>query len=158
MKQHQDLINKFYSCFQKKDYKGMIECYHPEIHFKDEVFNLNGKQVGAMWHMLCERGKDLEISFKAIEVNENIGTAHWEAKYTFAQTKRKVHNKIDAQFEFQDGKIIRHSDTFNFRKWAIQALGMPGLLIGGSAYLKKKVLHTANKALNKFIKEHPEYS
>ena len=83
----------------------MIECYHPEIHFKDEVFNLNGKQVGAMWHMLCERGKDLEISFKAIQVNENIGTAHWEAKYTFAQTKRKVHNKIDAQFEFQDGKI-----------------------------------------------------
>ena len=46
----------------------MIECYHPEIHFKDEVFNLNGKKVGAMWHMLCERGKDLEISFKANEL------------------------------------------------------------------------------------------
>ncbi len=158
MKQHEEILNKFYSCFQKKDYKGMIECYHPEIHFKDEVFNLNGKQVGAMWHMLCERGKDLEISFKAIEVNENIGTAHWEAKYTFAQTKRKVHNKIDAQFEFQDGKIIRHSDTFNFRKWAIQALGIRGLLIGWSAYLKKKNSQTANSALIKFTKEHPEYS
>ena len=38
--QQKELVNKFYSCFQKKDFKGMIECYHPDIHFKDEVFDL----------------------------------------------------------------------------------------------------------------------
>ena len=152
MKIQDELINKFYSSFQLKDYKGMIECYHPDIHFKDEVFDLQGKQAGAMWYMLCENGKDLEISFGNIQTNENTGSANWEANYTFSQTNRKVHNKIRAQFKFQDGKIIRHIDTFNFWKWSSQALGFIGLLFGLSSFLKNKVSKSANIALNRFIK------
>jgi ketosteroid isomerase-like protein len=157
LKQHTELINKFYSCFQKKDYTGMIECYHPNIQFKDELFSLNGKQASAMWHMLCERGKDLEISFRDIEATEDGGSAHWEAEYTFSQTKRKVHNKIYAKFEFRDGKIIQHTDAFNFWKWSGQALGLPGIILGWSSILKKKVSKEVNTYLNKFIETHPEY-
>jgi SnoaL-like domain len=135
-----------------KDYKSMIECYHPNIHFKDEVFDLEGRSAGTMWHMLCEGGKDLEILFKNIEVNEKSGSAHWEAKYTFSKTNRKVHNKIKAQFEFQDGKIIKHTDSFNFWNWSSQALGFAGFILGWSSLLKNKVSKSANIALYKFIK------
>jgi len=152
-----EIINRFYSCFQKKDYKGMIDSYHPDIQFKDEVFDLKGKQVGAMWHMLCKSGKDLEISFGDIKVKENSGSAFWEATYTFSKTKRKVHNKIRAKFEFENGKIINHIDSFNFWKWSSQSLGTIGLFLGWTSYLRNKVSNSANNALNRFVEKHPEY-
>ena len=52
------LIHTLYSSFAQRDYKTMAECYHPEARFKDEVFELKGNEIAAMWHMLCVRGKD----------------------------------------------------------------------------------------------------
>jgi len=157
MNQQTEIINKFYSCFQKKDYKSMIDCYHPDINFKDELFDLKSKQVAAMWHMFCGNGKDLEISYSNINVTEKSGFTSWEAKYTFPKTKRYVHNKINSQFEFKDGKIINHIDSFNFWKWSSQSFGMVGLLFGWTFFLRKKVSKSANIALNRFIEKHPEY-
>ncbi len=54
-----------------------------------------------MWHMLCERGKDLQISFTDVEANEQAGQANWEAIYTFSGG-RKVHNIIDTNFTFAE--------------------------------------------------------
>ena len=56
------LIEQFYSSFSQRNYAAMIACYAPAIQFSDAVFTLNGKRAGAMWHMLCESGKDLEIT------------------------------------------------------------------------------------------------
>ena len=157
MNPNESVIHKFYRAFQKKDYRTMIECYHPEIHFRDEVFDLRGKAAGAMWHMLCERGADLSLDYGAVKADDNNGSAHWEASYTFSVTNRKVLNKIDAQFEFRDGKIIVHRDRFDFWKWSRMALGTPGIFLGWSPMLRKKVSATANKGLQKFISDHPEY-
>ena len=157
MKTNQSVIEKFYSCFIEKDYVGMIDCYHPDIHFQDEVFDLHGKNAGAMWHMLCRRGKDLRVSYSGVEASNDKGKAHWEASYTFAASGRKVHNVIDAAFEFKDGKIIHHRDSFNFRKWSAMALGPVGLLLGWSSGLRRKVSRAANKSLEAFIEKHPEY-
>ena len=55
----------------------------------------------------------VEISFSGIEADDKTGRAHWEAIYNFSETGRRVHNKIDARFEFRDDKIIRHADTFD---------------------------------------------
>ena len=93
----QALIETFYTAFQNKDYATMANCYHPEAEFRDEAFTLKGKQARAMWHMLIERGTDLELTFS---VREEMGqiTAHWEPVYSFSQTGRHVHNIIDASF------------------------------------------------------------
>ena len=56
----------------------------------------------------------------------------------------------DARFEFRDEKIIRHRDSFDFWKWSRQALGLPGLLLGWSPYLRAKVARTAAKSLERF--------
>jgi hypothetical protein len=68
-------------------------------------------------------------------------------------TGRRVHNKIDATFQFQDGKIIRHHDRFNFWKWSFMALGPVGLFLGWSPFIKNKVRKQAAKNLEKFIKK-----
>ncbi|MCA9933009.1 MAG: nuclear transport factor 2 family protein [Anaerolineales bacterium] len=157
MNLHKELIASFYTAFQQRDYAGMIACYHPDIHFSDPVFtDLQGKQAMAMWHMLCERGKDLQITFSGVQAQETTGQAHWEATYTFS-TGRKVHNIIDATFTFQDGKIIRHRDSFDLWRWTRMALGTTGILLGWSPVVQKRVRGTAVAGLHKFIAQHPEY-
>ena len=156
MSQHKALVETFYQAFQNKDYKIMADCYHPEVYFRDEAFELKGLEVSAMWHMLCERGADMEMSFS---VNEEQGkvTAHWEPTYTFSQTGRFVHNIIDAQFEFKDGKIIKHIDHFDFWRWSRQSLGLAGFALGWTPMLRKKVSTMASKNLGTFIEKHTEY-
>jgi ketosteroid isomerase-like protein len=152
------LIETFYSAFQKKDYGGMIVCYHPQIEFSDPVFvDLKGKQVGAMWHMLVERGTDMTLQFSKVQAQGDSGQAHWEARYTFSSTGRPVLNIIDAAFTFKDGKIIHHRDRFDFWRWSRMALGTSGILLGWSPYLQSKVRETAMKGLTAFIEKHPEY-
>lgn len=135
----------------------MNACYHPEVHFSDPAFtDLHGKQAMAMWHMLCERGKDLQLTFRDVAATQNSGQAHWEATYTFS-TGRKVHNRIEARFEFADGLIVRHEDQFDLWRWTRMALGPTGVLAGWTPMVQKKVRETAVAGLNKFIASHLEY-
>ncbi len=144
------LIETFYRSFAARDAAAMAACYHPEIHFTDEVFDLHGADAAAMWSMLCERGRDLAIEFGDVEADDRAGGAHWDASYTFSATGRRVHNSIDARFDFRDGRIVRHVDTFDFWKWSRQALGLPGLLLGWSGYLRIRVARTASRELARF--------
>jgi len=152
-----ELVESFYRAFQMKDFNAMARCYHSDISFRDEAFELKGKEVNAMWHMLCERAVDLEITFSVSEKHGKV-TAHWEPTYNFSQTGRFVHNVIDAEFEFKDGKIIKHIDQFDFWRWSQQSLGFAGFVLGWSSFLRNKVSAMANKNLGKFILKHPEYS
>jgi ketosteroid isomerase-like protein len=154
---HQDLIERFYHAFQQRDHEGMIACYHPDISFYDPVFGeLKGKRAGAMWHMLCERGDDLVLTYRDIFAEDNEGSAHWEATYTFS-TGRKVHNIIDAEFRFEDDLIIEHIDTFNLYRWSRMALGPVGTLVGWTSRMQHKISDSAEKSLERFISKHPEY-
>jgi len=152
MNSNEKLIETFYTSFQKLDARAMILCYHPDIRFSDPVFpNLSGAEVGEMWRMLCSQAKNCELTFADIEADERTGKAHWEARYDFSATGRRVHNKINAEFEFQDGKIIRHKDTFDFWKWSSQALGPVGFILGWTPLLRKKVQKQARERLTKFM-------
>jgi ketosteroid isomerase-like protein len=148
------LIRNFYTSFGNRDARGMAGCYHPSVKFSDEVFtDLEGARAAGMWQMLCERGKDLRIEFRDIAADDSDGHAHWEAWYTFSPTGRRVHNKIDADFEFRDGKIFRHRDRFNFWSWARQALGPTGWLLGWSRFVRKRVRSQAERNLAAFLRE-----
>ena len=154
---NEESIRRFYSAFQEGDYQTMNRMYAEDAVFRDEVFDLKGIQIQAMWHMLCERGKDLEIEFRNVKADENTGTAYWEAWYSFSPTGRKIHNKISARFRFKDGKIVEHIDSFNFWHWLKMALGIPGTLLGWTPFLKNKIRVQAAKSLNVFISRHKEY-
>jgi hypothetical protein len=55
--------------------------------------------------------------------------------------QRPVVNRISAQFYFQDGLIIRHTDDFDIWKWSKQALGLTGYLFGWTGFMQNKI-HT----------------
>ena len=152
MNANEETIRRFYTAFQKRDAAGMVACYAPDVQFSDPVFtDLRGAQAGSMWTMLCERGKDLKIEFRDVRADAATGAAHWEAWYTFSTTGRKVHNIIDASFEFRDGKIVKHTDRFDLHRWSGLALGLPGKLLGWTPLLQNKIRAMAAKGLEDYV-------
>jgi len=152
MNQNEQLIKKFYDCFGKRDWKGMLDCYHKDIFFYDPVFqNLEGAEAGAMWEMLLRSAKDLEVSARDITAVDDHGSCLWTAAYTFSATGRHVVNKCKASFTFSEGRIIEHQDEFSFWNWSRQALGLPGLLLGGTSFIQRKVRRQARRNLEKFM-------
>ena len=147
------VIQRFYSAFQKLDYAIMQSCYSDDIIFNDPAFGiLEGPEAKAMWEMLCKNAKNFSLSFSNIQLlDEEYATCDWIANYTFSKTGRKVTNKIKAHMRLQDGMIIEHTDQFDIWKWSRQVLGLPGILLGWSGYLKNKIRSNARKSLEKFM-------
>jgi ketosteroid isomerase-like protein len=147
-----ELIHTFYKAFQKRDAAAMAACYAPDVRFSDPVFqNLRGERACAMWQMLCERGKDLELEFSGVEANDQVGRADWQAWYTFSGTGRSVHNRIVARFELAGGKIQSHQDTFSLWTWSSQALGLKGRLLGWAPPVQSAIRKQAAKGLDAYI-------
>jgi len=147
-------IERFYAAFARLDSDAMTACYAEDARFDDEVFALAGRrQIGGMWAMLCSgtRAKGLaQWRLQASDITEH--GAHWEAHYLFPATGRVVHNRIDAEFEFDaQGSIVRHRDRFDIWRWSRQALGLPGWLLGWTPFLRHKVRAQAAANLRRFL-------
>ncbi|NNK39181.1 MAG: nuclear transport factor 2 family protein [Winogradskyella sp.] len=138
----EEVIHKFYTAFNRLDYETMHSCYHEDIKFEDPVFGvLIGERAKNMWEMLCksQKGKEFSVTHYNVLISGNTGSATWEAQYFYGKANRKVNNFIKAHFEFKDGLIVKHTDEFNLRKWAAQALGTKGKILGGTIYFKRKL-------------------
>ncbi|MGH8050758.1 MAG: nuclear transport factor 2 family protein [Arenimonas sp.] len=152
-----ELLEKFYNAFANLDAETMTSCYHENAEFEDPAFSLHGKkEVVGMWTMLCttvkEKGRDVwQFEHSDITADDLQGKAHWEPRYRFSATGRMVHNIVDAKFRFKDGLIISHQDHFDFWRWSKQALGTPGVILGWSSFLKKKVRSQAAANLAAFM-------
>ncbi len=152
-----ELLKKFYTAFANLDADIMASCYHENAVFNDPAFSLRGKkEVVGMWTMLCttvkEKGRDVwKLEFSGVEADDLRGKAHWEPHYRFSATGRMVHNIVDGVFKFKDGLIISHHDYFDFWRWSKQALGAPGIILGWSRFLKKKVRTQAAVNLATFM-------
>ena len=147
-------IEQFYKAFASLDSKTMAECYALDATFEDEIFQLRGRtHVGGMWAMLCAAVKKSGRTDWKLEVRDiSERSAHWEPTYRVSATGRIVHNVIDAEFEFDPaGLITRQRDRFDFWRWARQALGAPGLLLGWTPMLRAKLRAQAAKNLDRFM-------
>jgi len=152
MNPNEALITKFYTAFANADVKTMSECYHPKIHFIDPAFGLlKEDQVSKMWEMLILKSKgNIKIEFSNVKADDFTGSAIWKATYNFSKTNRKVINTIAAEFAFQDGLIIKHTDNFDVWKWSKQAFGPMGYLLGWTGFFQKKIQDQALLSLKKF--------
>ena len=150
--ENNSIITKFYTAFANHDAETMASCYHKKVLFEDPVFGkLNHNQVTSMWEMLLTRSKgNLKIVFSDVKSNAHLGNAKWIATYNFSKTNRQVINAIQANFEFQEGLIIKHTDTFDVWKWSQQALGFKGLLLGWTKFMRQKIQQQAQSGLHQF--------
>ena len=143
-----ELITRFYQAFQQLDAETMASCYTEDVRFSDPVFtDLRGREASDMWRMLCTRAKDFSLTFDGVAADEHSGKARWVATYLFSQTGNTVVNHIEASFVFRDGKIAEHRDRFDLWRWARQALGMKGVLLGWAPPVQNSIRKQAAKGL-----------
>ena len=130
MADNEAVIRTLYDALDRHDGDAMAALYAPEGRFHDPAFGeLTGEEAGDMWRMLTGRSEDLSVELAEHDADGDTGTAHWIATYTFS-TGRPVVNDIRARFRFRDGLITEHDDSFSFSRWARQALGPAGVVLG----------------------------
>ncbi len=149
---NETLINDFYAAFARRDAAEMAAAYADDAEFSDPVFpRLDANETRGMWRMFCERGENLEISWRDVTADDEQGRALWEARYTFGATGRRVHNRIEATFELRDGVIVRHRDRFDFYRWSRMALGPMGMALGWTPIVRNQVRTQARRQLERFL-------
>jgi ketosteroid isomerase-like protein len=147
-----ELIARFYAALGEKNGKAMGDFYADDARFSDPAFqDLDAGGVRGMWAMLCSRATDLTVEVSGIEADDTRGKARWIATYTFSKTGRKVRNVIDAEYEFKDGKIARHTDRFDLWRWAGMALGAKGTLLGWTPLVQNAIRKEAMRGLKAFM-------
>ena len=147
-----ELIQRFYAAFDRKDGEAMAACYTPDARFDDPVFpGLTGREPGDMWRMLTARATDLAVELPEAKADAEAGSARWIATYTFGATGRQVVNRVQSAFRFDgNGLIAEQHDEFPFWTWSRQALGTSGLLLGWTPLLRSKVQSNAAAELARF--------
>jgi hypothetical protein len=174
-------LARFFEALGAGDVRALQLCLHPDVHFQDIGFDLQRREVGAMWHMIL--AKKPGVTYRDIEVHDDVGTAHWECDYEFSRdpesSPRPVHNVIDSRFRFEGGLIREHEDTCDFWAWFAQAMGGPAAtgarvadalegalerVVGRDVPLdvedrvRAKVKKAARDKIDRFIAQHPEYA
>jgi hypothetical protein len=146
------LVDDFYGAFAKLDAETMCAQYAPNVHFRDPVFgDLHGDEARGMWRMLAQRAKDFRLTHEILEATETSARARWIAHYTFAATGRPVENRIEANMAIAGGLITDHVDTFDLYRWARQALGPTGVLLGWTPMVQNRIRRTARQGLDAFL-------
>lgn len=147
------LIAGFYAAFDARDGDAMAACYAPAADFSDPVFtDLHGAEPGAMWRMLTSGSDDLRVELGDHHADDTTGAARWVARYTFTPTSRPVVNEVRSTFRFAGGLIVVQHDVFGFSRWARQALGAPGLLLGWTPMLRSSVQRKARTSLDAWMR------
>jgi ketosteroid isomerase-like protein len=145
------LIERFYAAFDRRDHRTMAASYTSTARFSDPVFqDLAGPRIGTMWRMLCERATDLRVECGPVRLEGDTARVEWQAWYTYSATGRRVHNRIAAALSLEQGLIRRHDDMFDLYRWARQALGVKGLVLGWTPPVQRAIRRQAIRSLDAF--------
>jgi len=132
----------FYGAFARRDGPAMASMYAANPRFEDPVFLLHGADVGKMWIALTGRAKDFSVAYEVDQAAAGRGSVTWTARYRFGS--HPVVNVVRSEIVFDgNGLIARQRDDFDFAKWAAQALGLPGALLGRFAWFRRAVSRRA---------------
>ncbi|MEY2986573.1 MAG: hypothetical protein RJB13_94 [Pseudomonadota bacterium] len=148
------IANSFYHAFSKSDSAGMNVHYAEGATFSDPIFmELSEFEVRGMWEMLCSSAKDFRLSYQIVDASDTHVQVEWTATYSFGPRNRRVENRVSTLMEIVSGKITRQVDTFSFSRWATQAIGPIGFILGFFPFFRKKVQTNARAKLSEHLKK-----
>lgn len=111
----------FYDAFARRDYDAMEPLYDPNVRFEDPIFNYSDRDgTMGMWRALLSKADGIRVTSRLEGVDGDVAKVHWTADYNF--NGRPVHNEVDSALTIRDGKIVDQHDSFDWSKWAKQAL------------------------------------
>ena len=133
-----EALARFYDAFARRDGPAMASMYSEDATFEDPVFRLKGEEIGKMWTGLLGRARDFSVAYTIAQAASGRGTVEWTARYLFAGG-RPVVNVVVSEIAFEGVCISRQTDTFDFPRWAAQALGTSGKLFGRFGWFQRAV-------------------
>ncbi|MDQ2870776.1 MAG: nuclear transport factor 2 family protein [Acidobacteriota bacterium] len=136
------VLTAFFDALARRDGDAVAALYAPDARFEDEIFRLDGADVPKMWRALLHGSKTLEVSYTIARAGSGSGTVEWTARYTYPGGGPVV-NVILSELDLAGGTIVRQRDRFDFPRWAAQALGRPGRLLGGFEWFRRAVSRKA---------------
>ena len=139
-----EVLTRFYDALSRRDGETMASLYSPDASFEDEIYRLRGEDVGKMWRGLMSRAKTLTVSYTIAKAGAGDGTVEWTARYDYPGGGPVV-TVILSGLELAGGKIVRQRDRFDFPRWAAQALGTKGKLLGRFEWVRRVVSREAAK-------------
>ena len=135
-----EIAIKFYDAFSAANIDVLKQLYDKKLRYNDNIFvNLDYNETISMWSSLLVGNKNMSIKYEIKKYSEKYVEVEWIADYLFTSTNRNVKNIILAKMEIDQGKIINHTDNFDFYKWSQMAFGITGVLIGWTSFFKNKV-------------------
>jgi hypothetical protein len=140
------VLARFYDALARRDGETMASLYAPNARFEDPVFRLTGPDIGKMWIALTRRAKDFSIAYTIAQAGRGRGTVELTARYLYGG-RRPVTNVIVSELKLENGLIVEHRDQFDFARWAAQALGTPGRLLGRFEFFRRAVSRKAARTL-----------
>jgi hypothetical protein len=63
-----------------------------------------------------------------------------------------VVNRIQTEMAISNGRIVRQIDRFSLWRWARQALGVQGLLLGWTPMVQSRIRKQAARSLGEFAR------
>ena len=159
---NKDIVKRFLTCYHDHDFCGMHDCLDENVTFSDFAFDIQGKEVRAMWHWFCiqylERKKSIDVpEFEIVQSEGDIVLAKYRVNYLYGDKQRPVDYFIEAQFRLQDDKIVNQKDTFGSIsqfEFAEMALGSPYQFLALTPLLRIMVKKKAAEKLSQFMKNH----
>jgi hypothetical protein len=139
-------LTHFYDSMARRDGEAMALTYAPAATFEDPVFRLTGPDIGKMWIGLMRRAREFSIAYTIAQAGRGWGTVELTARYLYGG-RRPVTNVILSELKLEGGLIVQHVDQFDFPRWAAQALGAPGRLLGRFEFFRRAVSRRAARGL-----------
>jgi hypothetical protein len=147
------VAEQFFEAFLVRDHYTMGLLYAENATFSDPVFPLlNARGARMMWAMLLTRAEDLGIEVNVLEDSPTRARVEWTARYTFGATGRRVINRIQTEMAISNGRIVRQVDQFSLWRWARQALGAQGLILGWTPMVQNRIRKQAARSLGEFAR------
>ena len=142
-----ELVKQFYHALDKGDYKSVIDLYHAKAIYRDELFDLQGLEIHALWYRATRPEMNFSAKLESIREEGDVIKTDWEIGYTLDVIKRRIKLKEIGTFKFEDDKIIEHTDEYDFWSWCTQVLGPIGRVFGWSNWLKSRARYQARKSV-----------
>src|ERR1700720_2376987 len=119
----------------------------PTAPVEDPVLRLTGPDIGKMWIGLMRRAREFSVAYTIAQAGRGWGTVELSARYLYGG-RQPVTNIILSELKLEGGLIVQHVDQFDFPRWAAQALGTPGRLLGRFEFFRRAVSRKAAQGLS----------
>lgn len=150
---NQELVEKFYRCFEYLDGEGMVSCLAEDTIYNDPIYGIiKGEYAAGLWRMRCKNLVDMKIDIiDFVELDHEYIKCKWNSTFFSRSSAKQISMTMTSFMKINDQKITEHSDAYRLSDWLAKAYGLTGILFGWSGWMKKREQSRYRTMLEKFV-------